>query len=148
MFIDNVSSITVIFFAVTSQTFSFPFSLSVFPLCGDLPCILQCLGSLHTYTEILHNFLLQRSSASPSTPNNALLLNHHTYSSGKVPLPFHKTVFCFLLAAKIAATPDPVLIARAPRCRGSESFILLNVLKQWEPLSGMSSPWAGAQGSI
>lgn len=44
-------------------------------------------------------------------------------------------------------TPDPVLTARAPCCKGNEGFILLNIMKQWEPLDGMSRLWAGAEGS-
>lgn len=44
-------------------------------------------------------------------------------------------------------TPDPVLTARAPCCKGNEGFILLNIMKQWEPLDGMCRLWAGAEGS-
>lgn len=44
-------------------------------------------------------------------------------------------------------TPDPVLPARAPCCKGNEGSVLLNIVKQWEPLDGMCRLWAGAEGS-
>lgn len=129
------------------QKLSFPPSLSVLLFCGDLQWILQCLDCLLQKTllcfrptatsaslsntpgisplvEPLHARLKQCSSA---FPRNISLLPSSTQNSNY--------------------TPKPILIARAPCCKGSGGFILSNIVKQWEPLDGMSSLWAGAKGS-
>lgn len=132
------------------QKLSFPLSLSVFPFCGDLQWILQCLGCLPLHTQnILQHFRPRASSGSPSNTHGISSLVEPPHAQLK------ESTFAFPQTSSLLPsstqnsnyTPDPVLIARAPRCKGSKGFILLNIVKQWEPLDGMYSLWAGGEGS-
>jgi len=103
---------------------------------------------VHTQ-EVLQHFITRASSASPSnTPGTSSLVEPSRAQLKESASAFPQNSFLLPSSTKNSSyAPHPVLIARAPCCKGSKGFIILNIMKQWEPLDGMSSLWAGAEGS-